>query len=196
MGINSIHMSDCSHDYIVKNLDKGKTILELGSGYGTTVRLSEYFTMISVENQVAWQNKFSENTTYINIGNKKYDNGLDLPESFNKSKLFPVETWWDKNPKKFEAYDGFEKYDTGWYNPDQLLPQLPNKDKYDMIIIDGPGGWLGRSGFLKYIDYFNTNVPILVDDIQREQEFLLLQKISEKVNRKYTVLEDKCTGVV
>ena len=26
MGISSIHMSDCSYNYIVKNLDKGKTI--------------------------------------------------------------------------------------------------------------------------------------------------------------------------
>jgi|TARA_R110000822_G_scaffold363_3_gene1593 hypothetical protein len=182
MGISSIHMSDCSYNYIVKNLDKGKTILELGSGYGTTVRLSEHFTMISVENQPEWQNKFSENSKYINVGNKNYDKGET--------------TWWDKDSEKFEVYDGFEKYDTGWYNPDELLPQLPSKDKYNMIIIDGPGGWLGRSGFLKYIDYFNTNVPILVDDIQREQEFLLLQKISEKVNRKYTILEDKCTGLV
>ena len=77
-----------------------------------------------------------------------------------------------------------------------MLPQLPNKDDYDMIIVDGPGGWLGRSGFLKHIDYFNTKVPIIIDDIQREQEMLLLKKLSSILNRDYVILDDNCTGVV
>ncbi len=182
MGDKSIHMSDSSYDYIVNTLEKGKTILELGSGYGTTVRLSEHFKIISVENQPEWQNKFSKNSTYINVGNKYYDKG-DV-------------SWWDKESERFTAYEGFEKYDTGWYNPDELLPQLPNKNDYDMIIVDGPGGWLGRSGFLKHIDYFNTKVPIVIDDIQREQEMLLLKKLSSILNRDYIILDDNCTGVI
>ena len=86
--------------------------------------------------------------------------------------------------------------DKGWYDPDELLPQLPNKNDYDLILIDGPGGWLGRSGFLKYLDVFNTDVSIIIDDIQRDQEFLLLKKLSEKLQRKHIILDDKCTGVL
>ena len=77
-----------------------------------------------------------------------------------------------------------------------MLPQLPNKNDYDLILVDGPGGWLGRSGFLKYLDVFNTDVSIIIDDIQRDQEFLLIKKLSEKLQRKHIILDDKCTGVL
>ena len=63
-------------------------------------------------------------------------------------------------------------------------------------MVDGPGGWLGRSGFLKYIDEFNTDATIVIDDIHREAEFLLLKKLSKKLKREYIILEDECTGVI
>ena len=68
-------------------------------------------------------------------------------------------------------------------------------DKYDLILVDGPNGKFGRGGFLKHIDLFNTNVPIIFDDINRDAERQLMIKVSEKVGRKYQEL-DKYTGYI
>ena len=42
----------------------------------------------------------------------------------------------------------------------------------------------------------STDVPIIIDDIKRESERILMEKISEKLNRPYLILEDKDTGVI
>jgi len=181
MSTGTIHLSDECYNYIINNLEKNKTILELGSGYGSTVRLSKHFNMISVENQPEWQDKYEGVTTYINVGNRMY--GIE-PQ------------WWNENDKKFEAYEGFDKYDKGWYNPDELIPRLPEKNDYHLILIDGPGGWLGRSGFLKYLNHFNTDIPIILDDAHRPQELLMLKILSKKLNKSYIILQDNTTGVI
>ena len=171
MGLGDIHISELCVDYIIDNFESGITILEFGSGWGSTFVLSEYegFNIIAIENQPEWQNKYNESAKYINVNHKFYDDDFTVTSGFD---------------------------DKGWYDPDELLSQLPNKNDYDLILKDGPGGWLGRSGFLKYLDVFNIDVPIIVDDIQRDQDLLLLKKLSEKLQRKYIILDDKCTGVL
>ena len=64
-----------------------------------------------------------------------------------------------------------------------------------MILVDGPNGSFGRGGFLKHLDFFNTNVPIIFDDINRESERQLMIKVSEKLNKPYYEL-DKYTGYI
>ena len=46
----------------------------------------------------------------------------------------------------------------------------------------------------KYIEKFNTNVPILFDDINREERHLMV-KVSELLGRPYIEL-DKYTGYI
>ena len=77
-----------------------------------------------------------------------------------------------------------------------MFPNLPKS--YDLILIDGPGGhshgW-GRGGFKKHIDKFNTDVPMIFDDIHRAEEGLLISLISEHVKRDYELI-DRHTGVI
>ena len=88
-----------------------------------------------------------------------------------------------------------------------LIPLSTWKEikEYDMILVDGPPGWknsashdktIGRAGFLKHIDLFNTDVPIIIDDINRNPEMILLEKISVHLNKPYKILNDKVSGVI
>ena len=152
-------------NYIKSILPKGSTILELGSGEGTTW-LSKDYKMYSVENQPEWFDKYPNDTTYINCNIKYYDEEYTAPNILEQ---------------------------TGWYDPDDLFPNLP--DSYDLILVDGPGGQWGRGGFFKHIDKFNTDVPMIFDDIHRVQDSDVMEKVSEHVNRDYKII-DYYTGVI
>ena len=81
--------------------------------------------------------------------------------------------------KKVEGFDA-----NVWYDP-AYLQDLPD---YDLIIVDGPPGCEGRSGFLKYFDeLFKSDVPIVIDDMQRVPERLLVTRLAKKLKRPYYV---------
>jgi hypothetical protein len=68
------------------------------------------------------------------------------------------------------------KYDeTGWYDPKKI--SLINQEKFDLIIIDGPPGAIGRKGILHFPWIFQLADIILVDDTHRESEGHLSEKI-------------------
>jgi hypothetical protein len=118
--------------------------------------------MISIEDNMEWLGKY--NSDYIHAPIKFYDDNWVAPNI---------------------------PHNIGWYDPKVLQLYLKDK-KYDMLLIDGPAGWVGapgRAGFLKHLDLFNTNVPIIIDDVQREQERILLDQISKILNRPYTINE-------
>lgn len=73
----------------------------------------------------------------------------------------------------------------GWYDIDILRTQLPRQ--YDLILVDGPPKKIGRSGFFKHIYLFNTTIPIIFDDINRQDEFELLKNAAIFLQRKFTV---------
>ena len=168
MGIGSVSISSTVVDFIKEILPQGSTILEFGSGEGT-VRLSKYFKMYSVENQPEWMGHYPNATTYINCSTKWYDEQFTTPE--------------------------MKSVQRAWFNPEQLFINLPQQ--YDLILIDGPGGQFGRGGFLKFLDKFNTDVPLIFDDVNRAAELELIQKVSEKVNRSYFIhKEDPALGYI
>ena len=71
-----------------------------------------------------------------------------------------------------------EKYnEKGWYDA-KIIEQLRGK-KFDLIIIDGPPGAIGRSGILAYPWIFELSPIILVDDTHRSSERNLVKAISE-----------------
>ena len=55
-----------------------------------------------------------------------------------------------------------------WYDRDAVSSSLPQK--YDLILVDGPSGTIGRSGLLTIIDLLDPDVPWLVDDTVRTEE--------------------------
>jgi len=76
---------------------------------------------------------------------------------------------------------------TGWYDPQVLRKKLPSK--YDFLLVDGPPSFYGRGGLLAHLELFNTDVPILIDDTNREPERKLLDLLSKKLNRRYELIK-------
>ena len=164
-------------------LPEGKTILEMGSGFGTDA-LSKHYNMISVENQTEWIGTYKSN--YLEVPIKEYTT------SYIETKgLFKLKS----NAYTAPDLPGEDRpTQKGWYDYKILTKKLKGL-KYDLILIDGPNGRIGRGGFLKHLDIFNTNVPMIFDDINREAERQMMIKVSEIVKRPYKEL-DNTTGYI
>lgn len=76
---------------------------------------------------------------------------------------------------------------SNWYDIDVLKEKLPQE--YDLILVDGPPGAIGRGGFYTFADFFNLNVPIIFDDVHRTAELKLMMQFSKKLNREPKVTE-------
>ena len=66
----------------------------------------------------------------------------------------------------------------GWYDT-SVLEKLPTD--YDLLIIDGPPGGIGRGGIVNHLDRLNLNVPIVIDDVERKAEYDVYLKVKEFV---------------
>jgi len=87
-----------------------------------------------------------------------------------------------------EYFDDNFPNDTGWYDADILKKELPRY--YDLILVDGPLGIIGRSGFYRNLALFRSDVPIILDDVNRKDELTLLEKIETKTGRKAVIHKD------
>ena len=115
--------------WILTHIRRGATILELGSGVGSS-ELGKVFDMVCVENNPEYVGKFP-NINYIHAPLKDYGN-------YN------------------------------WYDIEAVKDQLPSS--YDLLIVDGPLGSIGRKPFRKHKELFRLDVPIMIDDISRKDE--------------------------
>lgn len=73
-----------------------------------------------------------------------------------------------------------------WYDVDVLKRQLPIQ--YDVIIVDGPKGSIGRSGFFKHLNLFDSNALIIFDDVNRSEEYKLMQNCAKALKKKFTII--------
>ena len=55
------------------------------------------------------------------------------------------------------------------------LGKIAHKFAYDLILVDGPLGTIGRSGFYRNLALFRPDVPIILDDVDRKDELKLLK---------------------
>ena len=78
---------------------------------------------------------------------------------------------------------GFEPQ-CSWYDKD-AISRIPKG--YKCIIVDGPPDRIGRSGFYKYLSLFDTDVPIIVDDLNRGLDYKLALRVSAKLKRPLIV---------
>jgi len=76
----------------------------------------------------------------------------------------------------------------GWYDSKNLKRKIP-KD-YDLILVDGPPALIGRSGLCRNLDLFRKDVPIIFDDVDREDEMRLVRMIEKKLDVKAQIYED------
>ncbi len=70
--------------------------------------------------------------------------------------------------------------ESGWYSLDSEDPRLPKE--IDLLLIDGPPGWIGRSGILDHPFLLERSKHILVDDTDRAAEQTLAQRIVSLTN--------------
>lgn len=101
--------------------------------------------------------------------------------------LFSIE----HNPEWVGKYDSnyiYAPIKKNWFDVDILKAKLP--EHYDLILVDGPPGNIGRYGFFLNIKLFNTNVPLIFDDVNRPAEYKLLIDVAKYLNRPYQIFED------
>ncbi len=101
------------YKHLQKTLPEGKTILELGSGWGSS-KLMEHWNLYSIETAEEWFKKFN-------------------PQSFLvPTRLVPKSERESHDPKGIK----------GWYDLEILKKALQGLE-YDLILIDGPtyGRW-------------------------------------------------------
>jgi hypothetical protein len=87
--------------------------------------------------------------------------------------------------------------ETGWYDHNILKAELPLE--YDLLLVDGPHGRIGRSGFLSHLDLFRSDKPVIVDDSHRVAEATLAENISKAWNMKmeiFTCGEESNEGLI
>ncbi len=75
----------------------------------------------------------------------------------------------------------------GWYDTRILEQQLKDLS-YDLILVDGPTGAIGRGKFLDNLHLFNFAVPIIFDDTNRIPEYELCIKTAEKLGRPFEII--------
>lgn len=98
---------------------------------------------------------------------------------------------------KYNTHYIYAPIKNGWYDISILSKKLPKN--YDLILIDGPTGDIGRGGFYLHLDLFNTNTIMIFDDVNRKPEYELMVLVSEKLNRPFNVYqssEKKQFGVI
>jgi hypothetical protein len=87
--------------------------------------------------------------------------------------------------------------ETGWYDHNILKAELPLE--YDLLLVDGPHGRIGRSGFLSHLDLFRSDKPVIVDDSHRVAEATLAENICKAWNMKmeiFTCGEESNEGLI
>lgn len=140
-------------------------------------------------------NLIPEGSTILELGS-----GTGTHELARYFKVYSIESdfsWMNKFNSTY-IFAPIRNYgDYRWYNRDYIKNSLP--DKYDLIIVDGPPGRIGRMGFLYNLDLFNCNVPIIFDDINRKPELELCEKVADTLHRSYQSIsgdDGKVFGVI
>lgn len=71
----------------------------------------------------------------------------------------------------------------GWYDWQPLRP-------YDVVLIDGPPGSIGRAGVLNVVDQLCHDTTVLfVDDVQRDPERAIADEIVNRLNRPLATID-------
>ena len=108
-----------------------------------------------------WMNEnIPEGSTILELGS-----GEGTAELAKKFKMYSVE----HNRKFLNKHNSTYIYapiKNGWFD----IPWSELPVNYDVLLIDGPTGDIGRFGFVDHLDRFKKNVVIIVDDTNRAAE--------------------------
>lgn len=108
---------------------------------------------------------------------------LELSKHYNLVSIEHDKKWLNKYDSR---YIYAPLVDDMWYDGEVLSRELRGID-YDLILIDGPPQHR-RKGIFNYLDLFNWNVPVIVDDINRQYDMdvaISLARYLGKIPRVY-----------
>ncbi|WP_457558055.1 hypothetical protein [Candidatus Harpocratesius sp.] len=128
---------------------------------------------------------FPDGNTMLELGS-----GNVTKEFTNHYTVYSIEhnpNWIGKFPTHYIFAPIKDYGDYKWYDIQKIREQLP--DHYDFILVDGPPKKIGRDGFLHNLHLFNTKVPMIFDDVNREGEFELIQKVATKLQYPYKIIK-------
>ncbi|MGE0009780.1 MAG: hypothetical protein AB7F19_04500 [Candidatus Babeliales bacterium] len=124
-----------------------------------------------------------QGSTILELGS-----GWGTGELAKKYTMYSIEN--DSNwLHKYKSTYIFAPIIDGWYDTAVLSKQLP--EKYDLILIDGPPAAIGRNKFYTNIHLFNTNVPMIFDDVNRPDEKALLTQVAAYLNRPFKICKSR-----
>lgn len=104
-------------------------------------------------------------------------------EKFNVYSIEHNPDWVGHDPKSNYIYAPIKN---GWYDVEVLKEKLPLLT-YDLILVDGPTGIIGRKGLLLNLNLLNTDITFVFDDVNRLDELNLMNQVSQKIDRKYKI---------
>ena len=113
----------------------------------------------------------------------------DWVQKYTSSYIYAPLTWY-KEVKNFEGSDQ-------WYDRDKLQEGIKDL-QYDLLLVDGPPG-VNRSGIVKYIELFDTTVPIIFDDLQRGRDRKIINSVAHKLGLPFVTygqFDGKPFGVI
>ncbi len=124
--------------------------------------------------------------TWIRSNLPQGDTILELGSGWGSGQLAKRWNVWsvEHNEKWFKKYNKQSvliPIKDGWYNSDQLKDFL-NTTSYDLLLIDGPYPQK-RRGFVKHFHLFDHSVPIVFDDIKRDDGRKIMKEISDILQR-------------
>ncbi len=94
----------------------------------------------------------------------------------------------EHDSKWVKGYEGvryiFSSIVDGWYD----LTELPD---YDLCLVDGPPGSIGRMGFLDHLDLFDPTVSYIFHDVDRSVEFGLAYRVAKMWDKTMYVAQDR-----
>lgn len=116
-----------------------------------------------------------------------------LSEHFDLHSIEHDEAWLGVTPSTYihapivENQHATEAGQKGWYDLNVVKQHWPPDPQ--CVIVDGPPGFIGRTGILSMLDKLASIPLILVDDIDRQAELQLLQMLSTKLDRIQTTYD-------
>jgi len=75
-----------------------------------------------------------------------------------------------------------------WYDINRINIAIKGLT-YDMVLVDGPTGKIGRSGLLNHLSIFNTNIIWVFDDVNRTPELKVMNTFLELTGKKATIFK-------
>jgi hypothetical protein len=160
-------------EYVKKLVPPPATVLELGSGASTLRWASLGYKVITIEHDQAFVKPNTNRITYV---------------------YAPIEPFGPSNPQLPSTLKRIPDH-TGWYNRDAVAKGLRDVS-YDCIVVDGPTGDIGRSGFFANLNLFpRLDVPILFDDQHRLDDLYIALRVATRLGRDLLITNNGETPV-